>query len=263
MKVRIEVDQATARLLRRAPGALEPKGIERAITRGLARGASFVAGEIAAQIQRGELPVRGRSGELARSVKGSAAVEAGAPTFSVGNIATDIKPRTLDYARTQLGDDDTPIKPVNAKALAIPVGKAKTPSGVAKYQSPRDYPGELVAIYFNSQTPAGTVSAQGNIIGALYDKARLSPKRTRAVEGKESFRVDAKGNLVRKRAPRIKGAKQRPKSLREVGALFLLATEVTIPGHGILRKGVESRIEDIARHAQDAVEAHITARLGT
>ena len=47
------------------------------------------------------------------------------------------------YASIHVGKpgEVTTIRPKNAKALAIPIGKAKTPAGVSKYKSPKDVPG--------------------------------------------------------------------------------------------------------------------------
>jgi hypothetical protein len=61
------------------------------------------------------------------------------------------------------------ITPKKAKSLAVPVGAgAITPAGVSKYDSPRQYPGELQYIPIN----------RGNLVALLVD-----PKEKRKAEG--------------------------------------------------------------------------------
>ncbi len=49
--------------------------------------------------------------------------------------------KNLIYARIQ--DEGDTVRPVNRQWLAIPDGSVKTPAGVSRYASPRDYPRPL------------------------------------------------------------------------------------------------------------------------
>jgi hypothetical protein len=81
--------------------------------------------------------VRMRSGSLARSFNYNVLDQAGKLTLVVWS--------TSKYARLQeFGTKGLPggvLRPKNARALAIPVGPALTPSGVSKFTSPRQVAG--------------------------------------------------------------------------------------------------------------------------
>lgn len=127
--------------------------------------------------------LRRRTGRLAGSVIGQSFRINGVPAMAVGIF----KGPAVQYAAVQefgtkgKGGLLPTIRPKRAKALAIPQGKALTPSGVPKYASPRDYPGELKFI------PV----LRGHLIGILVDK-------TEAEAAEEGAEPEALFNLVRK-----------------------------------------------------------------
>lgn len=128
--------------------------------------------------------LRRRTGRLAGSVIGQSFRINGVPAMAVGIFQGP----AVQYAAVQefgtvgKGGLLPTIRPKRAKALAIPQGKALTPSGIPRYASPRDYPGELKFIPIRS----------GELVGILVDK-------TEAEAAEESGgRAEALFNLVRK-----------------------------------------------------------------
>lgn len=109
------------------------------------RRAARIAGAISRDIGPGT--IKRRTGNLARSIVGFGNVEGGRPGFEVGVL----RGPALAYAGVQeLGtkgkNPASPyptIVPKRGKALAIPVGPALTPAGVARYLGPRSYPTPL------------------------------------------------------------------------------------------------------------------------
>jgi len=104
---------------------------------------------------RRRTPLGVRTGTLRRSV--ISRVESGAkgPLIRVGVT----RGPALKYAG--ILEHGGIIRPVSSKSLAIPTGDALTASGVARYASPRDYPGELSFIPIH----------RGRVVGILVDKS--------------------------------------------------------------------------------------------
>lgn len=97
--------------------------------------------ELAVSVQAGAVDnIQARlhtgSGALKRSTKGSTQSTSDGVEIklTVGGGSKD-----LPYARIQ--EEGGIVRPKNAKFLAIPVGPARTASGVARFASPRDVPG--------------------------------------------------------------------------------------------------------------------------
>lgn len=94
-----------------------------------------------------------RTGSLARSVFGRAEIIDGHPGMRIGVLRGPAERYAAIHERGGI------VKPKNAKALAIPLSPVKTPAGVPRYESPRDYPGELQFL----------PSRRGRRIGFLFD----------------------------------------------------------------------------------------------
>lgn len=131
------------------------------IARALTRLAQIVAGDVVKNELSGQALKR-RSGSLARSIIGIGGV---LPGGQLGWRVGVLKGPSLAYARIQ--HDGGVIRPVNAKALAMPVGPAVTPAGVARYKGPRTYPRPLGFIPLN----------RGNVVGLLVEKPVKGVKR--------------------------------------------------------------------------------------
>jgi hypothetical protein len=118
------------------------------------REASRVASYIGRTKLRGS-PLKRRTGILARSTVGRGVRVNGIPGMRVGVFTGP----ALKYAAAQEYGAD--IRPVKAKALAIPTSEVKTPAGVSRFDSPRDYPEKLHFRPFR----------RGNVIGGLFDSS--------------------------------------------------------------------------------------------
>lgn len=124
-----------------------------------------------------------RTAALAQSVVGRATyVASGLPGFRVGIF----RGPALKYAAVQ--EYGATILPVRAKYLAMPVGEALTPAGVARWKSPRDFPGRLVFIPFRNS---------GVAVGALYDAASL---KTAKLHGEMNWEAARKLWVLLKKA---------------------------------------------------------------
>ena len=153
-EVRIQIDRMMKRI--------SVEAVRAAVGIAFQRGATKVGGFIAKKFLSGQV-LRRRTGNLARSVEGIYEVSEGLPRLRVGVFKSPAR----NYARIQeFGGTITPKK---AKSLAVPVGaRAITPAGVAKYASPREYPGDLQYIPIN----------RGNVVAILVD-----PKEKRKAQG--------------------------------------------------------------------------------
>ena len=155
---------------------LEHLGKERLygeIDRFFDRQSSIVARKVTVSAFRGLLKTR--TGNLSRSILGRGERLAGVPALRIGIF----RGPALRYAGVQeFGtkgkNPDSPydtIKPKKAKALAIPEGKALTPAGVPRFESPRGYPGQLRFIPFR----------RGIAVGALYDEKDVARAEKKGV----------------------------------------------------------------------------------
>lgn len=174
------------------------------------RNGRLAAASISRRMQQGE-PLQARTGGsgLAGAITHDASLIEGRPGVSVGIFQGTI----LQYAGvqefgTQGEDPSSPyptIVPKKAKALAMPVGKALTEGGVARYQSPTQFPGELTfAPYKNGESA----------IGGLYPEKDLAKERQAA-----------------------KREKRKP-TLRNVEAAFVLLKKVDLKPRRFLRSGM-------------------------
>jgi hypothetical protein len=187
------------------------------LSRELERQALRVASAVTAKSLSGQI-LRRRTGSLARSVTGRVERVDGVPAIRVGIF----RGPAANYAG--ILEKGGTIKPVKAKALAIPVNHALTPAGVARYRSPREYPGRLIMRKFGQS---------GKAIGALYDEDEVE----KAKVGKTSEDVDV---------------------LRAVKPLWLLVRSVKIPAYRWLSKPViaflPSLTADLSRRIREYVD---------
>lgn len=139
-------------------------GIERFFDKQASRGATRIAStQLSGQV------LKTRSGNLKKEVIGRGLRVNGVPAMRVGIF----RGPALRYAGVQEygtkgKNPSSPyptITPKKAKSLAIPLdgGPAVHPSGVAKYDSPRDFPGGLHFVPFR----------RGVAIGALYPESEI------------------------------------------------------------------------------------------
>lgn len=113
-----------------------------------------------------------RTGSLVRSI--DAAVfrdEAGLPALEVGVLRGPAqKYAGIQEHGTKSENPDSPyprfITPKKGKALAMPVGDALTPAGVARYEGPRNYPEELTFIPIQRGDVAGRLVLTSDIEAA-------------------------------------------------------------------------------------------------
>lgn len=193
-------------------------GIERFFDRQASRGATRIADtQLSGQV------LKTRSGNLKRSVVGRGLRVNAVPAMRVGIL----RGPALRYAGvqeygTQGKNPSSPyptIRPKRAKALAIPLdeGPAVYPSGVARYDSPRDFPGGLHFIPFR----------RGVAVGALYPESEIQRLHS--------------GGLT----------------LRDIQAAYLLVTKVDIKPHFFLRKGFEKFLPEVAKELGKYLKAVI------
>lgn len=111
-----------------------------AIERSFARSALIVAGGISRSMTAGGT-LRRRTGSLARSVIGKSDYIGGLPGMRIGIFTGP----ALAYAAVQeFGAEIKPKKPGGFLAVPVDGGGGLTPAGVARYESARQYPRELV-----------------------------------------------------------------------------------------------------------------------
>lgn len=229
--LKIELDQRSREYI--AAIARPGNGLEKAqlfagILKVMARSSSKIASAVTRNYLSGQTRRR-RTGSLARSIVGDAELHNGLPSFRVGVL----RGPALQYAGVQeegtsdLNPDSPygPIKPRNAKALAIPQDRVLTPAGVDRYGGPRNYPGKLRFIPFRGSRIA---------VGALYDEEDLRKRKLEDFDEHDARHAHAKGL-----------------SLDNLRPAYLLVRQVSIkPGHFLQRgmadglPGVESDLAD-------------------
>lgn len=154
------------------------------------RHATLAAGRITSQQLSGQLLKR-RTGRLAGSIMGRAERFQGLPGLRVGTLRGPAVPYAAVHERGGT------IRPVRAKALAIPMEAALTPAGVDRFGGPR-YAGDLKFIPFRRS---------GVAVGGLFDPSTLQKG--------EDGRVDLSTAVM----------------------YYLLVREVTLPARHYLEKG--------------------------
>lgn len=212
INVTVRIDPAGVAALAKLKQRLEPRAFLQVVFKLFDRIASRAAAYII-KTQLSGSPVKRRTGALAQGMVGRATMLNGVPGIRVG-VARG--PATKYAGVVDQGTQDlnpqSPypvIKPVRARALAMPVDDALTPAGVAKYDGPRSYPGSLTFIPFRDS---------GVAVGALYDSASLAALR-RATKG--------------------------PIDLRQARRLYVLLRQASIPPTFFLRKGMEGFIPEL------------------
>lgn len=107
--------------------------LKAACTAGLEKGVKIAAGNVIANHLTGQ-SLKRRTGNLARAVDGWLDSD----TDGVVGVGEGT---AVDKYAWLLGDEEKTITPKNAKFLTIPIGEGLTPSGVARYKSPREVDG--------------------------------------------------------------------------------------------------------------------------
>lgn len=128
------VDDRSKRRLRELAKQFEPTEFLNRLFQIMDTLGSIVAGKVIEEGlsgRSGGFGLARRTGALARSVQGRGVRINGIPAIKVGVF----RGPALAYAGIQ--ETGGTIKPVRAKALAIPVGPALTPSGVPRFSGPR------------------------------------------------------------------------------------------------------------------------------
>lgn len=182
----------------------------------------FVASAISKDMLAGQR-LKIREGNLSKSITSEASLIGGLPGVRVGIF----RGPALAYAGVQefgtkgkAPDSPYPtIKPKNAKALAMPVGSALTPSGRVRYGGPRDYPFRLRFVPFK----------RGIAVGALYPETELKKEQKAARREK------------------------RPVDLNNAEAAFLLLKQVDIPPHEFLKDGMANALPALAEDVGDEI----------
>ncbi len=207
LNVSIQLSPETSRFLKRVGDTLGAAKLRRELIRFNQKQAQKAAGTVVRTQLSGQALGR-RTGTLARSVEGRVDTTAGRlPAMRIGVFKG---PATRYAAVQEFGtkgkNPASPIptiRPVTAKALAIPINDSLTGAGVAKFLGPRSDPRDLVFIPFARNTI---------VIGALFERNRIRAAQTAAL-----------GTL----------------NLREVKAAYLLMTEVDVEPTFWLSRGVD------------------------
>ena len=183
---KLSLTPRSARLLERMEDSLDGKSALDGLRAVLDRQGRLAAGYIVKNKLSGQA-LRRRTGGLARSIEGRVINDAqGVPAVRVGVF----RGPALSYAGvlehgTRDRNPASPypiIRPVRARALAMPVGDSLTPAGVPRIPGPRDYPKrygrDLVFVPFR----------RGIAIGGLYDERELDAAEARSDQGAVSLR---------------------------------------------------------------------------
>jgi len=107
--------------------------LKAACSAGLEKGVKIAAGNVIGNHLTGQ-SLKRRTGNLARAVDGWLESD----TDGVVGVGEGT---AVDRYAWLLGDEDKTITPKKAKFLTIPIGEGLTPSGVARYKSPREVEG--------------------------------------------------------------------------------------------------------------------------
>lgn len=211
MEVTVRLLPETQRVLRALSERLTRSELFAGIFRVFDKLASRAAGYIIANKLSGQVLKR-RSGALARSLIGRAVYDSrGLPGLRVGTFRgpADRYAAVLEHGTRGLNPESPfpTIVPVRARYLAMPVDDALTPAGVARWRSPRDFPGRLVFIPFRKS---------GIAVGALYDARSLRR---------------AGGGRV---------------SLESARKLWVLLKKLDLPAYHYLRSGLREFVPQIA-----------------
>ena len=194
-----------------------------ALLRAFGRRGARAAGAISRDMLSGQRLAR-RTGSLARAITSAPELIEGLPGVRVGIFSGP----ALQYAGVQeFGtkgkNPESPydtIRPVKAKALAMPVGEALTPAGVPRYASPREYPRELSFVPFRSG---------GKAVGALYEKRDIAKERRAASREKRGF------------------------TLQNLEAAYVLLKEVDVSPHEFLNDGMKNALPALGEDVADEV----------
>lgn len=185
--VELVLDAETTRQLN-DPAFLAQRGREasvfaQAVVAFFGRKAPAIAGLAVRNYLSGQRLKR-RTGSLARSIVGVSGLFASdrggiAPALRVGVFRGPASAYAgVQELGTKYYNPASPfptIVPKRAKALAMPVGDALTPAGVPRYESPRDFPGELRFVPWRRGISQGgfTNNRESTAIGGLYEARSL------------------------------------------------------------------------------------------
>lgn len=251
MTLRVGLSKDTARLIRNAKIALTGEALSNEVVKFFGREAAGVVRTIVTEHLVGGVTTsttrRRRSGELARSLRGTGLVDDGFPSIQVGSFG-------LAYARAQLGDEDTIITPKRGKALTIPLAPALTPTGRLKGgKGARDYGDQLQFVPFK-RTGA-------NIFGALYFKKDLKAAQKKAQAAAVSRVAGEAGVSKNTRGVASIARKEAKVDLGQLSAVFLLARRTKIKATGILRKGFTAQVPGLADRLGNFLGQELLRRL--
>lgn len=215
----IQLTSASRKLFDRLVRRLDPERLIAGLAQELRRQAEFAVGyTVQTQFGQGQ-NLQHRAGHLARAIASKVDVRSGEIIIRMGIFEGP----ALAYAGIlERGGE---IRPVNARALAVPTkkpgsfvrapegsGEALTPAGVSRFPSPRQFPGELIFLPFGEDG-----FARGNVIGGLFSEAELSRRR------------------------------------RDPRPAYLLMARVKIDAHRYLEKGLEGYLPQLL----DGIEEHL------
>lgn len=194
------------------------------LLRVLGREAVKTAGKISASFT-GRKKLRIRSGDLARSITGASGIVDGLPAFRVGVFTgPSVAYAAIQEQGTKPKNPASPfntIRPRNAKLLAQPVNSALTPAGVSRFESPRDYPGELKFIRFKNKPGR-------RVVGGLYP---LSELKKATVGGRVNLRL--------------------------AKAAYLLRTKTDLEPGFFLRDGVRAALPEVVSSIEDSLSNYV------
>ena len=185
-----------------------------------------------------------RTGNLARSIEGRATLVQGSPGLQVGIFrGPALKYAGIQEFGTKKYNPDSPfdsIRPVRAKALAIPVSRlVLTPAGVPRFTGPRAFPQPLVMIRFKSRS-------NPNVIGRLVLEAELRKARDRAIARSSQGR-DKLGRFTDKRVGvHIDWAR--------IQTIYLLLLKSDIRPGAFLLDGLQDYLPTLVRNLGEAFE---------
>jgi hypothetical protein len=179
--IRFEMDKNFEKTI--ADLAAEGANIKRAVNAGLAKGVKLAAARAATLHLSGQ-DLRTRSGNLKRAVDGWMEAD-------FDGVVGVRDQSAVEKYKWLLGSETKTITPKKGRFLAIPIGEALTPSGVARFEGPRDE-----AIKAKYRSAFFFKSSSGNLIfGAKMGKTKRAKIYPLFVL-KPSVTVSAKGSLA-------------------------------------------------------------------
>lgn len=202
--IEVSINKEDVARVNRMLDDLDPTKQDGAIHKGILKASATVLNTLVVNVS-GQILHR-RTGNLARSM--GMRVERDTEGTWEGVIGSGASLRTARMSYANIHETGGIIRPINAKYLAIPVGEARTPAGVARFK-PRDIEGAGYEKSFIRRTRAGNLMIFGksglNLVPlfVLKKEVRIPARRYMSITVEQS-----KDQVVNDIVDKIREAKE-------------------------------------------------------